>query len=78
MIGSLAAWYRRLDTAFRLMAFGPEELLRCPHEILPDPGRPGYCRVDGLKGDHPLHLWRPRKRKARRGSGTLVMERGWR
>jgi hypothetical protein len=75
---AFAAWTGRLDTAFRLMTAGTEQVAASLHEPLPDKDRPGCCVIDGLDLDNALHQRRYRGRKARQGSGTLVTERGWR
>lgn len=74
----LSSWRGRLETILRLTTFGSGELENSPHEPLPDPERPGFCRIEGLEVGDPLHDRHLCRRSARRGRGDMAQARGWR
>lgn len=75
---ALAAWAGRLDTCTRMMTSGTVEVAASPHEPLPAPDRPGYCDLDGLELEDPLHDRRYRRRRAPRPAVDLAAKGGWR
>ena len=68
------SWTGRLETAFRLIAFGRVELGRWAHAPLIEAAWPGGC-ICGLPADHPLHGDTGRALAELRSSGGLPVER---